>query len=165
MSALNTVIKSAFFWVYGNMCAALGSCIDEAQGWLAGCPCHERILQHAGSLHEGMRLIRKEFAAVPERFDGAAPWCPMSGRRAPEMTAGAFRKFVMDAIDLRSADVLADARVHLNENQSAVVVQDMELGTAHLAATMQLKLAHWEKPPWKLWARSPRPDQCLLCCA
>ena len=150
MSALNTVIKSAFFWVYGNMCAALGSCIDEAQGWLAGCPCHERILQHAGSLHEGMRLIRKEFAAVPERFDGAAPWCPMSGRRAPEMAAGAFRKFVMDAIDLRSADVLADARVHLNENQSAVVVQDMELGTAHLAATMQLKLAHWEKPPWKL---------------
>ena len=97
-----------------------------------------------------MRLIRKEFAAVPERFDGAAPWCPMSGRRAPEMAAGAFRKFVMDAIDLRSADVLADARVHLNENQSAVVVQDMELGTAHLAATMQLKLAHWEKPPWKL---------------
>ena len=61
MSALNTVIKSAFFWIYGNRCAALGSCIDEAQGRLAGCPCHERILQHAGSLHEGMRLIRKEF--------------------------------------------------------------------------------------------------------
>eukprot|EP00959_Pyramimonas_sp_CCMP1952_P191880 4012135-Pyramimonas_sp.AAC.1 len=59
--------------------------MQNLTAWLEGCPCHECILVHRSS-YQQKKAMEREF--------GKGRDCPMKGKRAPELAAGALRDVV-----------------------------------------------------------------------
>ena len=128
----------------------LGGSIREAQGWVSGCPCHEHLLKGAHGHAVGLRRVAKELSGPGRMASGHAAFCPMKGRRAPELVNGSLAQLLESTLGFHLAEVIAMVRLRLTDAQATVVITDMEHGKSHVLGTLELKLKHWSQPPWKL---------------
>ena len=127
--------------------------------WGEGCPCHDPLLQmiadvypsvslaHSQNLYHRRKLFRKHY----DGFD----FCPMAGKRAPELAAGRLSQVIAALWANMEYDVLCgeSARYHpLPPDKHELLKQELHNAQAYFLALLKTKLDYWNKLPWLLCA-------------
>jgi hypothetical protein len=110
LTQISAAINSRFFWVYARMVLRLTSMLTQMSSWIAGCICHP---PHSNQ----MRADR--FAGL----DWAGAGCPMKGRRAPEVAAGALHARLEAAASTAAAVMIAEVRGLGNADDASLTLQ------------------------------------------
>ena len=148
------------------MLLGLQSIIDGIMWWAEGCPCHSErqcAAQHhqlpAGlGVSSWVRRGREARIFTRELGPRAAartswPHCPMNGKRAPELAAGALDA-VLEELRWQSEAAILEVAGHTGAEPEDVqrVMQDWGAGRTLIQATLQIKMRFWTLIPWRLAA-------------
>ena len=85
VATVDAAIRCPFFWAYAHMMELLACCSELLCRWLEGCACHG---PHVLDVTQFDRPRRGRHKAEGEKA------CPMAGRRAAELAAGAVPEFL-----------------------------------------------------------------------
>lgn len=144
-SELSEALGCSLFNAYLWMVQFIFSSVENLTGWFEGCACHEHLLKSTHARHARRALAREIGVAEAD--------CPMKGKRAPELAAGALDA-TFDALWGGARDSLLEkcAELGATDEQQAVLLNDFEAGRSFLQLGLQVKLDFWTRLPWKLAA-------------
>ena len=130
---MTDAVHSAFFWQYMAMILRLARVVEHLEAWFEGCACHHR----------------QPDASVP--LESNVVWrsrlsCPLAGRRAPELAAGALDKMIADAFGKQRAELIV-ACSSLSPEHRGAVTQDFASGQAKLEHFLVVKFGFWTTLP------------------
>ena len=135
VDSADSAIQSSFWWAWMEMCEELCSGLRSAASWIEGCSCHSHVLKHC----EGMP------AAAKEKFAR----CPMRTRRAAELSNGDFVATVSHAFDVHAAELAGRLR-GVTARERLQILDEFDLGRAHLLFYFTMKVSHWSGFPWRV---------------
>ena len=128
-------VRDPSWWEYLCMILRLARVVDHLEHWFEACCCHFKKVPESSLA--GNRIFNT-------RYD-----CPMSGRRGPELAAGALDVILRDNFDKQ--------RTHLNMACSSLqredadkICHDFSAGQAKLEQFLVLKFSFWGALPHKL---------------
>jgi hypothetical protein len=124
-------MKDNLFFAFLDMIIALGELPESLAGWAEGCCCHKDLL--AG--HRRQARMQNLRAA----FHHSAGTCSMKGKRLPELVAGSFNQYFDRVCEVALTELMMGCRVHLSEEQWAIVLQNFEAGKAVLWGGLKVK--------------------------
>ena len=131
-------VRSHRFWCYTNMLVRLSRVIDRLENWCEACPCHYK--SPPDSLPLSSNAIFRTRSA-----------CPLAGRRAPELAAGALDTLIQECFKTQHAELLVTC-ASLPRDEADSVLQDFARGQAKLEHFLMLKFAFWKALPHSLCA-------------
>ena len=147
---LTRALFSNMFNVYVSMVLSLFNIVENLASWFEGCQCHEQQLQQHGNKIK--RASKKETSE-----SGPYAFCPMKGKRAPELAAGALGETFETLLSSRKASLLRKmSEQQLSQENEALVLQDFDAGKNYIQLGLQVKLDFWTKFPWRLAALGHR---------
>ena len=143
---LSATLGSGMFHVYLAMVMSLFNVVENLSSWFEGCLCHDwELKKHRGKL---ARNSQKEIAQC-----GPYAFCPMKGKRAPELAAGCLQTTFDEIVQLRKRSLLESIRQHgLDSESERCVLSDFEAGRLYIQLGLQVKFDFWTKCPWRLAA-------------
>ena len=134
LRSVGDAVHSPSFWGYLKMLLMSSQVLDHIEHWFEGCACHY--------VSKGVQEGNQTF------FRTRSP-CFMSGRRAPELAAGALGTLISKHVDSAKSR-LALVLGGLPEEASQFILQDWSTSSARLSAFLQLKFRFWSVLPHKL---------------
>ena len=141
---LSAALGSSMFHAYIQMVMSLFNVVEDLSSWFEGCACHQAQLKRHRGKH--MRSSRKEIELC-----GPYAFCPMKGKRAPELAAGCLNDVFSKLVNLGKTSLLKVIQDRKLEGQDeALVMQDFEAGRSYLQLGLQVKMNFWCKLPWRL---------------
>ena len=125
-------ITSDDFWGCMTALEFLAICIEEANKWCAGCPCHGPWMKSCN-----VRAVSKVWET-----------CPMRGRRAPELAAGDFIESFWNSVHNASGKLaLKLSSSPLSKSLQGRIVGEFEGSTGKLLFTFTMKFGPLREPP------------------
>jgi hypothetical protein len=157
---MTQTMKDNMFFVYGEAMLLLHDVVLELTCWSEGCPCHPIAESGQGRSHRSWKRLD---ARRRQELGGAA--CPMEGRRAPELAAGALRDMMSHLGSLKLGTLACARRRQLSDEQWREVVTDFEHGRAHMQTLLAIKLSAWDRLPWLLCGLAHHDEGVARSCA
>ena len=151
-AAITACLQSNFFCVYTTMIMSVLGIVEDLTAWFESCPCHE---EGADPDNESRlsRAVRQELQAC-----GTDRFCPMKGKRAPQLAAGCLDEtFEEIAIVCRGLVVKALRSNRVSPEDERLLWQDFEAARKYVQLALQIKFDFWQKLPWQLAGLS-HPD-------
>eukprot|EP00969_Alexandrium_andersonii_P184542 8152808-Alexandrium_andersonii.AAC.1 len=132
------------------MLSGIAHALKRLIQWVDGCSCHWHLE------HEFREQARR--SPQDDCAEARALWktCPLRGRRLPEVASGDFFEDMAAIFCRTGAHLLAKLPADLGEQARAQIISDFERGRSHLGFTLSAKLAHWQSPPWCMYAMAHR---------
>ncbi|OLP74229.1 hypothetical protein AK812_SmicGene46297, partial [Symbiodinium microadriaticum] len=128
-------VRDSSWWEYLRMILRLARVLDHLEHWLEACPCHfKQVLETSLA---GNRIFNT-------RYD-----CAMSGRRGPELAAGALDAILRDNFGTQRTQLLM-ACSSLQPEDADKICHDFSVGQAKLEQFLVLKFSFWGALPHKL---------------
>ena len=145
---LSAALGSSMFHAYIQMVMSLFNVVEDLSSWFEGCACHQAQLKRQKGKHT--RSSRKEIELC-----GPYAFCPMKGKRAPELAAGCLNEVFSKLVNLGKTSLLKVIQVRkLGAEDEVLVMQDFEAGRSYIQLGLQVKMNFWSKLPWRLAALS-----------
>ena len=157
---MTQTLADDLFFVYGEAMLLLHDVVLELTCWSEGCVCHPLAERGHGRSHRSWKRLD---ASRREELGGRA--CPMEGRRAPELAAGALRDMLSQLGSLKLGALACTQRRHLSDEQWRAVVTDFEHGRAHMQTLLAIKLSAWDRLPWLLCGLAHHDEGVARSCA
>ncbi len=141
---VSVILRDPCFKLYMSMVLNIQSVLDNLSAWLEGCPCHYHLLVQRSS-----HLQRKNLIA---EFDiGSHADCPMKGKRAPELAAGALAHTFDSICELSLTELTAAASAcNGPEEETNQILSDFESARSYMKFGIEMKFGFWDQLPWKL---------------
>ena len=139
---LTSALQSAMFHVYATLVLSLFNVVEDLASWFEGCLCHEHQLKQPKN--KTARVAHKEI-----REFGPYAFCPMKGKRAPELAAGCLGEVFDKLLSMRKVSLLKTMRGQLSQEDERIVMQDLESGRNYIQLGLQVKFNFWGKLPWR----------------
>eukprot|EP00969_Alexandrium_andersonii_P125075 5529150-Alexandrium_andersonii.AAC.1 len=160
IAMMDSAVKDPVFWAQVKLLFSLQSCLDEAEGYVSGCPCHGDEFWMQGRNRWSRRSAFSALCGDPD-----AMTCPMTGCRAPEMATGVFSE-VLESRLRRSTSQLVwsilltwqtpDIRQRL--------MDDWNVGVGIIRGSIMSKIAYWQELPHILAGlAASRPEDASRC--
>lgn len=138
-TAVTDAVSSNLFRQYVFMVHSVHKLVSGFESWLESCPCH----------HLAKKSGKRKAGWLSEQGQGAA--CPMRGKRACELAAGALEGLLDSLGELASQSwAHADAGAALSPEEHATLQQDFEYAKVFLNFGLKTKLKFWTTVPWRL---------------
>ena len=132
-SKMSEAVSSPCWWEYLCMIIRLGRVVDHLEHWFEACPCHYRTVPESASL-SGNTIFRTRYS------------CPLAGRRAPELAAGALDDVVQQTLQTQHAELLMACSSLPSEDRDTVL-KDYASAQAKLENYLAIKFAFWKALP------------------
>ena len=120
--------------------------------WCEGCVCHDRFVRHGDDQPMRQRHSVGKAEAIHAHYGPHRHTCPMAGKRAPELAAGALLQYFTALWSNKVAALLSvngDATA-LTPAESTQILEDLDAGRANMHLQLQSKLDFWSRLPWLL---------------
>ena len=134
-SMVDDAVTDVLWWAWVMMMDKLCLLLREAARWAGRCSCHEKyIKQHV------LEVFPKVLKVIAQ--------CPLRGRRAPELSKGAFFHMLQDVADTTAADLVAQLPAGIPAQSRVDLLQEFDLGRAHIDFYFAVKLSYLSEEPW-----------------
>ena len=139
-------LASDLFSEYANMVHTLHDVLTRFEGWLERCPCHEHLQKR--TVHR-KRKADHAFVLNDKKFSFTE--CPMRGKRAAELAAGAVQDLIASLLDTGFHAVSGRAEgSSLSEADRTIIIRDFSFAKDYLNFGLSAKLQFWQTLPWRL---------------
>ena len=137
--AVTEAVSSNLFRRYVLMVHSVHKLVSGFESWLESCPCHH-LVKTSG---------KRKAGPLSEQCQSAA--CPMRGKRACELAAGALEG-LLDSLGQLASQSFAhtEAGAALSPEEHATLQQDFEYAKVFLNFGLKTKLKFWTTVPWRL---------------
>ena len=144
-AAITACVQSNFFLVYTSMIMSVLGLVEDLTGWFETCPCHKETLDPTDRSRLS-RAVQRELRAC-----GTDRSCPMKGKRAPQLAAGALDEVFQEILTICRGSVLKIVRANpIAQDQEGLLWRDFESARSYVQMGLQAKFDFWEKLPWQL---------------
>ena len=133
---MTATVRDNTWWQYLRMLLHVSRVVEHMEHWMEACPCHYRKPDNAAPL-SGNQAFRTRYA------------CPMAGRRAPELAAGALDEIIQEEFRAQRVELLLACSA-LTPDHLDKILKDFARGQAHLEEFFTLKLSFWQALPRQL---------------
>ena len=149
---LTRVLHSAWFSKYMAAVLWLESVPEALAVWCERCPCHDAFYRIRTSVDPNFRLSQARLFS--HHFGKGCFRCPMAGKRAPELAAGALLEHIQVLWQDCFATVLLGDHgpgdtTDLEEKQ---LHDDIEICRASIHVQLKAKLGFYNRLPWYLFS-------------
>ena len=137
---ISAAVHNPLWWAWVAMMEVVCALIRRHIAFVESCPCHWHLLEQArrGEIH------------IPQEVKALFETCPMRGKRAAEISSGAFLDILKDLWAVSAAEVVRVMGRDINEEDKRFVMQEFDRARAHLVFYFTLKLSHLQEFPWKI---------------
>ena len=137
---ISAAVSNPVWWAWIAMMEVVCALIRRHIAFIESCPCHWHLLEQA----------RREEIYIPPEVKALFESCPMRGKRAAEISAGAFLDILKDLWAVSAAQVVRVMGREINEEDRQLITQEFDRARTHLVFYFTLKLSHLQELPWKI---------------
>ena len=155
LDLVHEAIMSPLFWGWLEMAGIVVDVISHLEAWICSCPCHSTAGESSWS--------RRSRAMG---MDQQRTYCPLMGRRMPEIVAGRLEFIVDELLNFAVADLSFSWSADLTAGDRGFISEDFEGARKHIVFCLQVFVAPYQKLPRVLagvcHADPLKSRQCLL---
>ena len=140
-------LSSGWFFCYSEMVLRIHLFAEELRGFVEGCPCHDHMF-HGQSQSQRAKSLARDYGDEADLRS-----CLLAGCRAPELAANLLVSRLQELRVSKLNFIASSARLlAVPVADWATIAHDFQLGCDYLQSGLIIKLAFWQKLPYRLAA-------------